>query len=81
MQDGGPIGLIQNGDIITIDVQKRRMDVQLTDEELAERRKKWTAPAYKATQGILYKVCEKNSGYHLQQRIIFFFFFLDLFIK
>lgn len=66
MQDGGPIGLIQNGDIITIDVQKRRMDVQLTDDELAERRKKWTAPAYKATQGILYKVCEKNSGYHLQ---------------
>lgn len=54
-QDGGPIGLIQNGDIITIDVKKRRMDVQLTDEELAERRRKWTAPPYKANQGVLFK--------------------------
>lgn len=54
-QEGGPIGLIQNGDIITIDVQKRRMDVHLTDAELDERRKKWTAPAYKATRGVLYK--------------------------
>ncbi|XP_058095021.1 dihydroxy-acid dehydratase, chloroplastic [Magnolia sinica] len=54
-QVGGPIGLIQNGDVITIDVQKRRMDVHLTDAELAERRKKWTPPAYKATKGVLYK--------------------------
>lgn len=54
-QEGGPIGLVQNGDIITIDVQKRRMNVQLTDEELEERKRKWTAPAYKANRGILYK--------------------------
>ncbi|XP_077252728.1 dehydratase family isoform X1 [Tasmannia lanceolata] len=54
-QDGGPIALVQDGDIITIDVQKRRMDVQLTDEDLAERRKKWVAPQYKATSGVLYK--------------------------
>lgn len=56
-QEGGPIGLIENGDIITIDVQKRRMDVQLTDEEMNERRKKWSPPPYKANQGVLYKVC------------------------
>ncbi|XP_010243972.1 PREDICTED: dihydroxy-acid dehydratase, chloroplastic [Nelumbo nucifera] len=54
-QEGGPIGLIENGDIITIDVVKRRMDVHLTDEELAERRKKWTQPPYKANRGVLYK--------------------------
>ncbi|XP_042376094.1 dihydroxy-acid dehydratase, chloroplastic-like [Zingiber officinale] len=54
-QEGGPIGLIQNGDIITIDVVKRRMDVQLTEEQLAERRKNWTPPPLKATRGILYK--------------------------
>ncbi|XP_043706295.1 dihydroxy-acid dehydratase, chloroplastic [Telopea speciosissima] len=54
-QEGGPIGLIENGDIITIDVLKSRMDVQLTDDEMAKRRKKWTPPAYKATKGILYK--------------------------
>ncbi|CAK9156059.1 unnamed protein product [Ilex paraguariensis] len=54
-QEGGPIGLIQNGDIITIDVGKRRMDVHLEDEELEERRKRWTPPAYKADRGVLYK--------------------------
>ncbi|PKU63043.1 dihydroxy-acid dehydratase, chloroplastic [Dendrobium catenatum] len=54
-QDGGPIGLIQNGDVITIDVQKRRIDVQLTDEQLTERRRKWSPPPYKATSGVLYK--------------------------
>ncbi|XP_008778852.2 dihydroxy-acid dehydratase, chloroplastic [Phoenix dactylifera] len=54
-QEGGPIGLIQNGDIITIDVVKRRMDVELTEEQLAERRKKWSPPAYKSTRGVLYK--------------------------
>ncbi|KAI3870173.1 hypothetical protein MKX03_025769 [Papaver bracteatum] len=54
-QEGGPIGLIENGDVITIDVEKRRMDVQLTDDEFAERRSKWKVPAYKADRGVLYK--------------------------
>lgn len=54
-QDGGPIGLIQNGDLITIDIQTRRLDVQLTDEQLAERRMKWSPPPYKATRGVLFK--------------------------
>ncbi|KAK6145860.1 hypothetical protein DH2020_019729 [Rehmannia glutinosa] len=54
-QEGGPIGLIENGDIITIDIAKRRMDVDLTDVELNERRKRWTPPAYKADRGVLYK--------------------------
>ncbi|KAH9650109.1 Dihydroxy-acid dehydratase [Citrus sinensis] len=54
-QDGGPIGLIQNGDIINIDVQKRRIDVQLTDEEMEERRRKWTPPPNKVNRGVLYK--------------------------
>lgn len=56
VQEGGPIGLVQNGDMITIDVQKKRMDVQLTDEEMAERKRNWTAPPYKANRGVLYKV-------------------------
>ncbi|KAK9689351.1 hypothetical protein RND81_09G054300 [Saponaria officinalis] len=54
-QDGGPLGLVQNGDIIVIDVGKRRMDVQLTDAEMEERRKNWVAPPYKANRGALYK--------------------------
>ncbi|KAL8119208.1 hypothetical protein AgCh_016646 [Apium graveolens] len=54
-QEGGPIGLVENGDIITIDISKRRMDVQLTDAEMEERRKRWIRPAYKAERGVLYK--------------------------
>ncbi|GFY81422.1 dehydratase family [Actinidia rufa] len=54
-QEGGPIGLVENGDIITVDILERRMDVRLTDEEMAERRKKWTPPPYKADRGVLYK--------------------------
>lgn len=55
-QEGGPIGLIVNGDIIDVDVGNRRIDVQITDEEMDQRRKKWTQPAYKANRGVLYKV-------------------------
>ncbi|KAG6783163.1 dihydroxy-acid dehydratase, chloroplastic [Populus alba] len=54
-QEGGPIGLIRNGDVINVDVRERRIDVQLTDSELEERRKNWTPPPYKATRGVLYK--------------------------
>ncbi|CAA7045699.1 unnamed protein product [Microthlaspi erraticum] len=54
-QEGGPIGLIQNGDIITIDIGKKRIDTQVSAEEMNERRKKWTAPAYKVNRGVLYK--------------------------
>ena len=54
-QDGGPIGLLQDGDTITIDAASRRIDVDLTDEALKQRRAAWTAPAFKATRGTLYK--------------------------
>lgn len=54
-QEGGPIGLVKDGDVITIDIEKRRMNVDLTDAELNERRKKWTPPPYKAEKGVLYK--------------------------
>jgi dihydroxy-acid dehydratase len=42
---GGPIGLIRDGDEITLDVTARRLDVALGDEELAERAKGYTPPA------------------------------------
>lgn len=46
---GGPLGLIREGDIITIDVAKRTMNVELSEEELAERKAafSWTFPAEK----------------------------------
>jgi dihydroxy-acid dehydratase len=54
-QEGGPIALVQNGDTITIDAEKRVIDVHLSDEELAARQANWVAPAYKAIRGTLYK--------------------------
>lgn len=54
-QEGGPIGLVQNGDIITIDVSKRVIDVDLSEAQLEERRRKWSPPSYKATRGALWK--------------------------
>ncbi|WCJ24219.1 Dihydroxy-acid dehydratase [Euphorbia peplus] len=54
-QDGGPIGLVRNGDVINIDVRERRIDLQMTDEEMEQRRKNWTPPPYKANRGSLYK--------------------------
>lgn len=54
-QEGGPLGLIKNGDIISIDAVKNELRVNLSDTELEERRKEWQKPAYKAQRGILKK--------------------------
>jgi len=54
-QEGGPIALVKTGDKITIDAEKNRLDVDLTDAELEERRQAWTAPPFKYTRGTLYK--------------------------
>lgn len=54
-QEGGPLALVQNGDVITIDAQQRTLNVALSDAELNQRRAAWTMPPYKATQGTLYK--------------------------
>ena len=54
-QEGGPIALVQNGDRITIDAAACRLSVDVSDDELARRRKAWTAPPPKATTGVLAK--------------------------
>jgi dihydroxy-acid dehydratase len=54
-QEGGPIGLVKDGDRITIDASKNILSVALSDEELATRRKKWKMPPYKAERGTLAK--------------------------
>jgi dihydroxy-acid dehydratase len=51
----GPIGLLKDGDIIEIDIPNNRLSVKLTDEELAERKKHWKAPAPGITKGCLAK--------------------------
>ena len=54
-QVGGPIALVVNGDQITIDAVNNAIMVDVSEEELAARRKTWTAPPFKAVRGTLYK--------------------------
>jgi dihydroxy-acid dehydratase len=54
-QEGGPLALVQDGDLITIDTAKHRIDVHISDEEMDGRRQAWQAPPYKAKRGTLYK--------------------------
>lgn len=52
---GGPIGLLKNGDIIEIDIPNNKLQVKLSDSELAQRKKNWTPPKPKITKGCLAK--------------------------
>jgi dihydroxy-acid dehydratase len=54
-QSGGPIALVRDGDVITIDAVQNRIDVNIEPAELAKRREAWKAPPLKATRGTLYK--------------------------
>ena len=53
--DGGPIGLIEDGDHVTVDIPERDLSVDLSDEEFAERRESWDAPEPQYEGGILAK--------------------------
>ncbi len=50
---GGPIALVEEGDIISIDIPNNSLNVKVSDEELAERRKKWQPREPKVTTGYL----------------------------
>jgi dihydroxy-acid dehydratase len=54
-QEGGVISVIKEGDEITIDVTRKEINLKISEKELAERLKKWKAPAYKADSGTLWK--------------------------
>jgi dihydroxy-acid dehydratase len=48
---GGPLALVQTGDEIELDVENRRLELLVSPEELAERRKKWSPPPATVTRG------------------------------
>ncbi|NET69429.1 MAG: dihydroxy-acid dehydratase, partial [Moorea sp. SIO1G6] len=54
-QLGGGIALLQNGDMVTIDAVNNKLNVDLSDDELAARRDVWSAPDYSVKKGVLYK--------------------------
>ncbi len=55
---GGPIALIRNGDIITIDAVKGTLDVELSKAELAKRRKAWKPRQHDSRSGTLWKYAQ-----------------------
>ncbi len=54
-QEGGPIALLRDGDVITIDAASNQIKVELEDAELERRRSRWVMPPWKVRRGTLYK--------------------------
>ena len=54
-QEGGVIGLLKDGDIITIDAETNTLSVNLSDKEIENRKKNWVQPPYKFSKGVLHK--------------------------
>ncbi|MEK7717716.1 MAG: dihydroxy-acid dehydratase, partial [Pseudomonadota bacterium] len=54
-QEGGPIALLRDGDVITMDAARNELSVAVSDVEMAKRKAAWKMPPYKATRGTLYK--------------------------
>lgn len=61
-QEGGTIGLLRDGDVITIDAEKNSISVDLTDKEIEERRANWKQPSLKVSKGSLYKYAKTVSS-------------------
>jgi dihydroxy-acid dehydratase len=61
-QIGGPIGLLQDGDIITIDSETQSISFDVSPEELEQRAKKWVKPPLKFTSGVLAKYAKLVSS-------------------
>jgi len=60
--NGGPIAALRNGDTIVFDVAKRRLDVELSDEEIRSRLSKWTPPSPRYKSGVMAKYAKLVSS-------------------
>jgi dihydroxy-acid dehydratase len=64
--EGGPIGLLKEGDMITINIPERKLYTSISDAEMASRKKSWKAPKPKVTKGYLVRyarmVTSANTG-------------------
>ena len=63
-QEGGPLALIRDGDVISIDADSKNLSVDISDAEMEQRRQQWTMPPYKAERGTLFKYvrCVRNAS-------------------
>jgi dihydroxy-acid dehydratase len=60
--EGGAIALVENGDSITIDAQSRKMTLNISDDEMAQRKRNWQQPAPKYKRGLLAKYARTVSS-------------------
>ena len=61
-QEGGPIAVVRDGDIIKIDIPNKRLDMKLSKEEIDKRLKEWEMPEYKVREGYLYRYAKQVSS-------------------
>ena len=61
-QEGGPIALVQDGDIIGIDISNNSINLAVESSELDQRRKQWTKPPVKITEGYLARYAKMVSS-------------------
>ncbi len=61
-QEGGTIGLLEDGDVITIDAETNSITVDVSPEELAKRKESWVQPELKFKKGVLYKYARSVSS-------------------
>ncbi|MBT8122482.1 MAG: dihydroxy-acid dehydratase, partial [Gammaproteobacteria bacterium] len=54
-QEGGPLALVRDGDIITIDAENKTLSVDVSDADMQQRKAAWEMPPYKAARGTLAK--------------------------
>ena len=59
---GGPIAQVKDGDPITIDAEKRQINLEISADELRRRRKAWKAPKPRYTRGVLAKYASAVSS-------------------
>lgn len=54
-QVGGPIAIVQDGDLISIDADHQRLSIELSEEEVSRRLTRWKAPTPRYTSGVIAK--------------------------
>ena len=59
---GGPIAAVQTGDVVNMDITNRRLDVELSDQEIQSRLKKWTPPKPHYSSGVMAKYAKLVSS-------------------
>ncbi len=59
---GGPVAVVRDGDIIEIDIPHKKINVRLSDDEIAERLRNWKAPKPNITGGYMYRYAQMVSS-------------------